>query len=61
MQTQVDILVHSLANGPEVTRPLLDTSRAGYVYFSVYLHLDAHITHDTYTQHTKYMAYRRRD
>ena len=28
---KVDILVHSLANGPEVTRPLLDTSRAGYL------------------------------
>ena len=27
---KVDILVHSLANGPEVTKPLLDTSRAGY-------------------------------
>ena len=26
----VDILVHSLANGPEVKKPLLDTSRAGY-------------------------------
>ncbi|KAL7568120.1 hypothetical protein ACA910_019515 [Epithemia clementina (nom. ined.)] len=28
---QVDILVHSLANGPEVTRPLLETSRKGYL------------------------------
>jgi enoyl-[acyl-carrier protein] reductase I len=27
---KVDILVHSLANGPEVTRPLLETSRPGY-------------------------------
>ena len=27
----VDIVVHSLANGPEVKRPLLDTSRAGYL------------------------------
>jgi enoyl-[acyl-carrier protein] reductase I len=26
---KVDILVHSLANGPEVTKPLLETSRAG--------------------------------
>ena len=25
----VDYVVHSLANGPEVTKPLLDTSRAG--------------------------------
>ena len=23
----IDILVHSLANGPEVTKPLLETSR----------------------------------
>jgi len=28
---QVDFLVHSLANGPEVTKPLLETSRAGYL------------------------------
>lgn len=28
---KVDILVHSLANGPEVTKPLLETSRAGYL------------------------------
>ncbi|KAJ7971449.1 Enoyl-[acyl-carrier-protein] reductase [NADH], chloroplastic [Quillaja saponaria] len=27
----IDILVHSLANGPEVTKPLLDTSRSGYL------------------------------
>lgn len=27
---KIDILVHSLANGPEVTKPLLETSRAGY-------------------------------
>src|SRR5260370_15479967 len=27
----LDILVHSLANGPEVKRPLLDTSRPGYL------------------------------
>lgn len=26
-----DILVHSLANGPEVQKPLLDTSRQGYL------------------------------
>ena len=26
-----DILVHSLANGPEVKKPLLDTSRRGYL------------------------------
>jgi enoyl-[acyl-carrier protein] reductase I len=27
----IDILVHSLANGPEVTKDLLDTSRKGYL------------------------------
>jgi enoyl-[acyl-carrier protein] reductase I len=27
----LDVLVHSLANGPEVKKPLLDTSRAGYL------------------------------
>lgn len=29
--TPLDIVVHSLANGPEVKRPLLETSRAGYL------------------------------
>jgi enoyl-[acyl-carrier protein] reductase I len=28
---KVDILIHSLANGPEVTKPLLETSRQGYL------------------------------
>jgi enoyl-[acyl-carrier protein] reductase I len=28
---QIDILVHSLANAPEVTKPLLETSRKGYL------------------------------
>lgn len=27
----IDILVHSLANGPEVQKPLLETSRSGYL------------------------------
>ena len=27
----IDVLVHSLANGPEVSKPLIDTSRAGYL------------------------------
>jgi enoyl-[acyl-carrier protein] reductase I len=27
----LDIVVHSLANGPEVKKPLIDTSRAGYL------------------------------
>jgi len=29
--TPLDIVVHSLANAPEVKKPLLDTSRAGYL------------------------------
>jgi enoyl-[acyl-carrier protein] reductase I len=29
--TSVDIVVHSLANGPEVKKALMDTSRAGYL------------------------------
>lgn len=28
---KIDIVVHSLANGPEVTKPLLETSRNGYL------------------------------
>lgn len=28
---EIDIFVHSLANGPEVKKPLLETSRAGYL------------------------------
>lgn len=28
---KVDIVIHSLANGPEVTKPLLETSRRGYL------------------------------
>jgi len=27
----IDIVVHSLANGPEVKKPLMDTSRSGYL------------------------------
>ena len=27
----MDIVVHSLANGPEVQKPLLETSRRGYL------------------------------
>jgi enoyl-[acyl-carrier protein] reductase I len=30
-EPSLDILVHSLANGPEVKKPLLETSRAGYL------------------------------
>merc|ERR1719217_870574 len=31
---KIDILVHSLANGPDVTKPLLETSRRGYLVAS---------------------------
>jgi enoyl-[acyl-carrier protein] reductase I len=31
---KIDILVHSLANGPEVVNPLLETSRKGYLMAS---------------------------
>jgi len=30
-EQSIDIVVHSLANAPEVKKPLLDTSRAGYL------------------------------
>jgi enoyl-[acyl-carrier protein] reductase I len=30
-RASLDIVIHSLANGPEVRKPLLDTSRAGYL------------------------------
>lgn len=30
-QQHIDILIHSLANGPEVQKPLLETSRKGYL------------------------------
>jgi enoyl-[acyl-carrier protein] reductase I len=30
-ENSLDIVVHSLANGPEVKKPLLDTSRRGYL------------------------------
>ena len=29
--SSLDIVVHCLANGPEVTRPLMDTTRSGYL------------------------------
>src|SRR5690606_12598157 len=30
-ERSLDIVIHSLANGPEVKKPLLETSRAGYL------------------------------
>jgi len=30
-KSSLDIVIHSLANGPEVKKPLLETSRAGYL------------------------------
>lgn len=49
----VDILIHSLANAPEVQKPLLDTSRAGYLsalssstysFISLLAHLGPHLS-----------------
>ena len=34
----IDILVHSLANGPEVTNTLLETSRNGYANYTSHCH-----------------------
>lgn len=48
----IDILIHSLANGPEVHKPLLDTSRKGYLaaissssysFISLLSHLGPHM------------------
>ena len=33
----LDILVHSLANGPEVRKPLLETSRSGYLLSLIHI------------------------
>lgn len=50
---QIDILVHSLANGPEVKKPLLETSRQGYLsavssssysFVSLLAHFAPHMT-----------------
>lgn len=30
-EQSIDVIVHSLANGPEVQKPLIETSRAGYL------------------------------
>ncbi|HEV8551089.1 MAG TPA: SDR family oxidoreductase, partial [Polyangiaceae bacterium] len=30
-EASLDVLVHSLANGPEVAKPLIETSRKGYL------------------------------
>lgn len=30
-ERSLDIVIHSLANGPEVTKPLMETSRSGYL------------------------------
>ena len=50
---KIDILVHSLANGPEVQKPLLETSRKGYLaalgasaysFVSLVAHFGPHMT-----------------
>ncbi len=49
----IDILIHALANAPEVKKPLLETSRAGYLaatsssaysFVSLLAHLGPHMT-----------------
>ncbi len=50
---KIDILIHALANGPEVKKPLLDTSRQGYLaalssssysFVSLLAHFGPHLT-----------------
>ena len=48
---KIDIIVHSLANGPEVTKPLLETSR------KVSCHFPKHCR--TLTYHIAYLAMER--
>lgn len=61
----IDIFIHSLANAPEVRKPLLDTSREGYLnalssssysFISLLAHLGPHITKGGCTLSLTYMA-----
>lgn len=61
----IDILVHSLANGPEVKKPLLETSRAGYLaalsssaysFVSLVAHFGPHMNPDSSALSLSYMA-----
>ena len=43
---KIDILVHSLANGPEVTKPLLETSRR----VNQHINFALDVQHNSYEQ-----------
>jgi enoyl-[acyl-carrier protein] reductase I len=62
---KIDILVHSLANGPEVKKPLLETSRSGYLaavsssaysFVSLLQHFGPHMNAGGSTISLTYMA-----
>lgn len=62
---KIDILVHSLANGPEVKKPLLETSRHGYLaaisssaysFVSLIAHFGPHMNRDGSTVSLSYIA-----
>lgn len=62
---KIDILVHSLANGPEVKKPLLETSRNGYLaalssssysFVSLLAHFGPHLTKGASILGLTYMA-----
>jgi enoyl-[acyl-carrier protein] reductase I len=62
---KIDILVHALANGPEVKKPLLDTSRNGYLaalssssysFVSLVAHFGPHINTDGSSISLSYIA-----
>ena len=61
----IDILVHSLANAPEVQKPLLETSRKGYLaalssssysFVSLLAHFAPHMTHGGAALNLTYIA-----
>ena len=62
---KIDIFVHALANGPEVTKPLFETSRKGYIaaisassysYVSLLAHLGPHFNPGGAAVSLTYMA-----
>ncbi len=62
---KIDILVHSLANAPEVKKPLLETSRKGYLaamsssaysFISLLQHLGPHMNKGGAALNLSYMA-----
>lgn len=62
---KIDILVHSLANGPEVKKPLLETSRQGYLaalssssysFISLLAHFAPHMHADAAALSLSYLA-----